>query len=465
MFLPIALDRGHDDLAVGFADIAGAQFFRLDVRQQIRHRFLHHTCGFDHLRQEHFAGAEQVADHVHAVHQRAFDHIQRARGLLARLFGIGFHERIDAMHQRMRQTCAHRLLAPGQVFDLGGALAAFVALCNFQQAFGAVLAAVEDHILHTLAQLRVQLVVDRHAAGVDDAHVHAGLDRMEQEHRMDRLAHHFVAAERKRHIGNAAGNMAMRQRALDLPGGFDEVHRVVVVLLDTGGHGKDIRVEDDVFRRKSHLLGQHLVGARADLDLARTGVGLAHFIEGHHHCGGAIAQHLARLFDELCFAFLERDRIDHALALQALQAGFDHAPLGRIHHHWNTRDIWLGHDQVEKARHRFFGIDQALVHVDVEDLRAAGNLLACDFYRFFVALFLDQLAELRAAGDVGALADVDEQQIRGDDQRFQAGQAGIAELVVHARIRNGVAHAKARDTLAEKVSLVSLSLMRLARKR
>jgi hypothetical protein len=33
--------------------------------------FLHHAGGFHHLRQEHLAGAEQVADDVHAVHQRA----------------------------------------------------------------------------------------------------------------------------------------------------------------------------------------------------------------------------------------------------------------------------------------------------------------------------------------------------------------------------------------------------------
>jgi hypothetical protein len=115
-------------------------------------------------------------------------------------------------------------------------------------------------------------------------------------------------------------------------------------------------------------------------------------------------------------AFLQRDRVDHALALQALQAGLDHAPLGGVDHHRDAGDVRLGHDQVEVAGHRRFRIDQALVHVDVEDLRAAGDLLAGHVHRFFVAAFLDQLAELRAAGDVGALADVDEQQVRRDDQ-------------------------------------------------
>ncbi|MDQ1132140.1 hypothetical protein QE386_000735 [Pseudoxanthomonas winnipegensis] len=69
---------------------------------------------------------------------------------------------------------------------------------------------------------------------------------------------------------------------------------------------------------------------------------------------------------------------------------------------------------------------RALVHVDVEDLRAVLHLLAGDLHRLLVALLLDHLAELRAAGDVGAFADIDEQQLRGDDQRFQAGQAGVA---------------------------------------
>ena len=60
----------------------------------------------------------------------------------------------------------------------------------------------------------------------------------------------------------------------DLAGRLDEVDAVIVVLLDAGGDGEDVGVEDDVFRREAGLFGQQLVGARADLDLARPGVGL-----------------------------------------------------------------------------------------------------------------------------------------------------------------------------------------------
>ena len=40
-------------------------------------------------------------------------------------------------------------------------------------------------------------VVDRELAGVDDAHVHAGLDGVVEEDRVHRLAHRLVAAERE----------------------------------------------------------------------------------------------------------------------------------------------------------------------------------------------------------------------------------------------------------------------------
>jgi hypothetical protein len=52
-----------------------------------------------------------------------------------------------------------------------------------------------------------------------------------------------------------------------------------------------------------------------------------------------------------------------------------------------------------------------LVHVDVDDLRAVLDLLARHLQRCGVVAVLDQLAEARRAGDVGALADVDERNV------------------------------------------------------
>ena len=102
---------------------------------------------------------------------------------------------------------------------------------------------------------------------------------------------------------------------LDLPRRLDEVDRVVVVLLDAGGDGEDVRVEDDVFRREADLLGQQLEGPLADADLVGDFDGLALFVERHHDDGGAVAADELRPAQELGFAVLEADRVDDRLCL------------------------------------------------------------------------------------------------------------------------------------------------------
>jgi len=65
------------------------------------------TCGRNIL-----PGAEQVADDVHAVHQRAFDHVQRTAAVASisrqRFFGVVGDEVGDAVHQRVRSGAADR---------------------------------------------------------------------------------------------------------------------------------------------------------------------------------------------------------------------------------------------------------------------------------------------------------------------------------------------------------------------
>ena len=173
----VAFHRRHHDLAVGAAPRSPRRvLFLLHEGHQVGDRLLHHARGFHHLRQEHLAGAEQVADDVHAVHQRAFDHVERALGAHARLLDVGLDEIGDAVHQRMRQPLLHRLFAPGEIDLLGLLPGAVEFLGEIQQPLGRVGAAVEHHVLAGLAQFRIEIVIDRHLAGIDDAHVHAGLD-------------------------------------------------------------------------------------------------------------------------------------------------------------------------------------------------------------------------------------------------------------------------------------------------
>ncbi len=132
-------------------------------------------------------------------------------------------------------------------------------------------APIEHHVLDALAQRRLDVVVDADHAGVDDAHVHAGLDRVVQEHGVDRLAHRLVAAEAEAHVADAARHLGAGQVLLDPACGLDEVDRVVRMLLDAGGDREDVRIEDDVLGRKADLVDEDAIGrARRSASCARS---------------------------------------------------------------------------------------------------------------------------------------------------------------------------------------------------
>src|SRR5882757_9442554 len=80
---------------------------------------------------------------------------------------------------------------------------------------------------------------------------------------------------------------------------------------------------------------------------------------------------------------------------------------------------------MQEAHHGGFRIEHALVHVDIDDLGAAGHLLARDIERGRVVAGLDELAELRGTGDVGPLADVHEERLIVYVERLQPGQPAL----------------------------------------
>ena len=428
----VALDGGNHDLALAryiqARRLLLALFF-LDVGNEVGHGLLHHARAFHHLGQKHFARAKQVADDVHAVHQRPFDDVQRAAALLHHellvgLFGVFGDEVGDAVYQRVRQALAHGFGVVGRAapfeffaFVLGRAFGGFG---NFQEAFGGIVAAVQDHVFHALAQLGVQVVVHPDHAGIDDAHVHPGLDGVVQKDGVNRFAHRFVAPKAKAHVGDPAADFGPRQVGLDPAHGVDEIDGVVGVLFDAGGNGEDVGVEDDVFGRKPHLIDQDAVGAFADFDLALKGVGLAFFVKGHDHGGRAVAFDEPRLVLEFVHPFFHRDGIDNALALQAAQARFDHFPLGAIDHHRHFGDVRLRADQVQKAHHGGLAVEHGLVHVHVDHLGPVFHLLARHGQGFFVLLVQNHPREGFGAGDVGALAHVHKQRVLTDKHRLQA---------------------------------------------
>ncbi len=211
----------------------------------------------------------------------------------------------------------------------------------------------------------------------------------------------------------------MRQRRDDLSRRLDEIDAVIIVLLDAGCDSENIGIEDDILRREAGFLGEQAIGAGADFNLARPCVGLALFIERHNDDGRAIGFHETGMMQKRRLALLQRDRIDERLALHAFEAGLDHLPLRGIDHDRHASDIRLGGDEIEELDHRGLRVDQALIHVDVDDLRAIRHLIARDIERGGVIARRDQLAEARRSRDIGALADVDEGDFRRLDEGFK----------------------------------------------
>ena len=202
---------------------------------------------------------------------------------------------------------------------------------------------------------------------------------------------------------------------------------------------EDVRVEDDVLGVEAGTVDQQPVRALADRDLAFHGVGLALLVEGHDDDRRAVAPRAPRLLEERALAFLHRDRVDDALALEAAESRLDHRPFRRVDHDRHARDVGLRRGEIQESHHRGLRIEHALVHVDVDHLRAVRHLVARDRERRDVVARLDQLAELRGARDVRALADVDEEHFGFEIERLETRQPAAAR-----RIR-GLARRQARD--------------------
>ena len=364
------------------------QLFLFNVGEQIRDSFFHDTGRFHHLRQEHLAFAKQIADYVHAIHERAFNHFQRFCVVVAGFFHVLVNVLHNALDQAVREALLHGGFAPSQILHFFLALR----LNGFgkgHEAFGAIGAAVEQHILHEFEQVFGNIIVHGQLPGIDDAHVHARPDAVVQECRVHGFAHVVVAPETERNVAHAARNLGVRQVLLDPAGGVEKVNGVVVMFLNTRGYGQDIGVENNVLRRKTDFVHQNVVGPFADFNAAFVAVGLALLVECHHHGCRAVAQHFLGVFLEFFLAFLHRNRVDNRFALHAFQPGLNHFPLRGVNHERHAADVRLGGNQVQERGHHLHRIQHSFVHVHVNHLGAAFHLLAGHAQGGFVIAVLD----------------------------------------------------------------------------
>ena len=194
----------------------------------------------------------------------------------------------------------------GLVLD-GLFLRAAHAVGHFEQSLCRVRTPVEHHVLDGFAQIERDVLIDAQLSGVDDSHVHAGAGGVVEEDGVNRLAHGVVSPEREGDVAYASADVGEWETPPELARRLDERDSVAVMLLDAGGDGEDVGVEDDVLGREADLLGQDAVGTFADGDLALDRVGLAALVERHNDDSRSVTPDDARLPDELVLALLERD--------------------------------------------------------------------------------------------------------------------------------------------------------------
>ena len=152
-------------------------------------RALFTTCGRNIL-----PGSEQIANHAHPGHERAFDDIERTLRFLPRFFRVRVDVIDNPFDERVREPFLHRAISPCFIFDCDFA-GGFDCFGKFNETLRCVIATIEQHILHALAQRRLDLFVNGELTRVDDSHVEPGANRVIQKRRVHRFAHGVVSAK------------------------------------------------------------------------------------------------------------------------------------------------------------------------------------------------------------------------------------------------------------------------------
>ena len=111
--------------------------------------------------------------------------------------------------------------------------------------------------------------------------------------------------------------------------------------------------------------------------------------------------------EKFFFAFLHRDRIDDSFALYAFKACFEHLPFRAINHNRHAGNIWLTCEELQVTRHSRDTVNQTIIHIDVDNLRAIFDLLPRNGKSFVKITFDNEFLKPRRARHIGTLADID----------------------------------------------------------
>ncbi len=221
----VALDGADHDPALA----AGAAAFQ--VRFEVGHGPLHRLGRLQHERQLHLPGAEQLADHLHALEEHVVDDRQARPAAGQGLVEVGGEAVAVPVDDAGRQPLLHR---PARAVLLLQRAGGHVGEGGHQLGQGVVAgaAAVVDEVEGQLLGPLVDLVQGQDPRRVDDGGVEAGGHALVEEHRVEHVAHHRLQTEAD--VGHAQHRRHPGQLRLDAADGLDGLHGVAPQVLLPG---------------------------------------------------------------------------------------------------------------------------------------------------------------------------------------------------------------------------------------
>src|SRR5690606_8672033 len=160
------------------------------------------------------------------------------------------------------------------------------------------------HIFTKLTKLRINFIIYHQLSCIYNAHVHAGLNGMIQEHRMHSFTNRIITSEGERQITYTTTYSYQRHQLFNTSGSIDKVYRITIMLLQSCSNGKNVRIEYDILRFKSYFFCEYFISPMAYFYFTIFGIGLPFFIKSHYHYGGSIVLTDNCLFNKFFFSFL-----------------------------------------------------------------------------------------------------------------------------------------------------------------
>ena len=330
--MDVAFDGGEDD---GAALVA---FGLLHFRFEVGDGGLHDRGGVEHGGELHLAGAEELADGLHAVEQDGVDEVERGvageggvEDLLEGLFVLALTEAALAVDDEVLEFffVRHGVGGDGDFFfGTGGAGEAGEVLHVDLQRVLLGIDGAEDEFAGEV-DFDVGDFVERVDLGVvDDGGVEATVDGLFEEDGVEHAA--GVGVEAEGDVADAEDGLAVGQLEVDAPDGFEGFDAGGAVVFLAGGDGQGEGIEDEVLGAEAVFFCGEGVDAMGDGEFFIGGEGHAVFVDGEGDDGGAVAAGHGEDFGGALLAVFEVDGVDDGFAGDAFEGFLDDVGLGGV---------------------------------------------------------------------------------------------------------------------------------------